>query len=175
MESPGVQDKEALCGITRCSLSTHAGKSLWMVVVRHGKRELLALITTRRVSGRRPGERYLDWWACEEGSRFTEQGSSLEGVQARRLATPQNLAALASLAWALLAAHLEQAAYLLRKAKRQKPGRSLQCRFYSLLQGWQRLFAPARRIVYHGWRERCSRSPVCDLFQEVGLAPPGTG
>ena len=47
---------------------------------------------------------YLDRWACEEGYRFTKQGFDLR-VQARRFTTLQNLVALASLAWALLAAY----------------------------------------------------------------------
>jgi len=96
-------------------------------------------------------------------------------VQAGRLATPQNLVAPAGLARSLLAAHPERAARLLHKAERQKTGRPPQLLFYSLFQGWQRLFAPARRIVHHGWCERRSRSPVYDLFGEVGLAPPGIG
>ena len=167
------QNKELPFGITRVSLPNHPDQSLWMVVVRHGKREPLVLVTTRPVRGRRQGERliqsYLDRRACEEGYRFTKQGFQLEGVQARRLATLQNLVALASLAWALLAAYPERAGRLLAKARRQKPKKKPRFPFYSLLAGWQRLFATARTI-YHGWwrcREPASRQkgpPIADLF-----------
>ncbi|MDG4870054.1 hypothetical protein P8631_18860, partial [Guyparkeria sp. 1SP6A2] len=84
---------------------------------------------------------YLDRWACEEGYRFTKQGFDLEGVQARRFTTLQNLVALASLAWALLAAYQDRAPELVRHAQRQKRHRRLIFPFYSLQRGWQRLFA----------------------------------
>jgi len=77
--------------------------------------------------------------------------------------------ALASLAWALLAAYSERAGTLMVKARRQKPKKTLRFPFYSLLMGWQSLFAGARTI-FHGWwrrRKRTSRHggpPIADLF-----------
>ena len=153
-------------GITRVFLRAYPDRPLWMVVVRHGKREPLVLVTTRPVRGRRQGERlihsYLDRWACEEGYRFSKQGFDLEGVQARRFTTLQNLVALASLAWGLLAAYQGDGRRLLEKAKRQKPNRACPFPFYSLLAGWQRLFSAAR-VIFHPWlrgrRQSEERSP----------------
>ena len=169
------QKKEVPFGITRVALREYADKPLWMVVVRHGKREPLVLVTTRAVRGRRQGERlihsYLDRWACEEGYRFSKQGFELEGVQARCFTTLQNLVALASLAWALLAAYQDDGGKLLEKARRQKPKRSPVFPFYSLLAGWQRLFSAAR-VIFHPWlrRRRDSRAtapPQPDLFADA--------
>ncbi len=110
--------------------------------------------TTRPVRGRQQSERlihsHLDRWACEEGCRFGKQGFALEGVQARRSTTLQNLVALASLAWALPAAHQEDGNKLLEKARRQKPKRPPIFPFRSLLAGWQRLFSAAR-LIFHPW------------------------
>jgi len=39
---------------------------------------------------------------------------------------------------------------LMVKARRQKPKKTLRFPFYSLLMGWQSLFAGARTI-FHGW------------------------
>lgn len=164
-------------GITRVALPAHPDRPLWMVVVRHGKREPLVLVTTRAVRGRRQGERliqaYLDRWACEEGYRFSKQGFQLEGVLARRFTSLQNLVALASLAWALLAAHQQQAETLIAKARRQKPHKRLVFPFYTLLAGWQRLFAPARHVFYHWWRQPKAPDPggappIADLFHDPG-------
>jgi len=169
------QKKEVPFGITRVALREYPDKPLWMVVVRHGKREPLVLVTTRPVRGRRQGERlihsYLDRWACEEGYRFSKQGFDLEGVQARRFTTLQNLVALASLAWALLAAYQEDGGRLLEKAQRQKSRRSQIFPFYSLLAGWQRLFSMAR-VIFHPWLRRrqhsaASAPPQPDLFANV--------
>jgi len=108
-------------GITQVSLRAHPEKQLAMVVVRHGKQQPLVLVTTRPVRGRRQGERlmqaYLDRWACEEGYRFSKQGFSLEKVQVRKFASLQNLVALATLAWGLLACHQSNSPILLKKAK----------------------------------------------------------
>ncbi|WP_421620638.1 transposase [Alkalilimnicola ehrlichii] len=159
-------------GLTRVSLREHPERPLSMVVVRHGKREPLVLVSTRRVRGRRQGERliqaYLDRWACEEGYRFTKQGFQLEGVQARRFSVLQNLVALASLAWALLAAYQAQAGHLMDKARRQKRGNYPIFPFYSLLAGWQRLFQSARRVYYHWWRQpHRPKAPIIpDLFAD---------
>jgi hypothetical protein len=169
-------------GVTRVHLRTHPDTPLWMIVVRHGKREPLVLVTNRPVRGRRQGERmiqnYLDRWACEEGYRFTKQGFDLERVSARRFTTLQNLVALASLSWALLAAWQHEGEVLLARARRQKTARP-RFVFYSLLMGWQRLFAGARQIFW-GWWRRPPRQrdadppPITDLFAgSASLVPAG--
>jgi len=113
---------------------------------------------------------YLDRWACEEGDRFTEQGFDLEGVQARRFTTLQNLVALASLAWALLASYQEEGGKRLEKARRQKPRKSPIFPFYSLLASWQHLFSAAR-VIFHPWLRRRRHSgataPPPDLFADA--------
>ena len=129
--------------------------------------------------GRRQGQRlihaYLDRWACEEGYRFCKQGFEFEGVQARRFPTLQNLVALASLSWALLATYQDDVTHLLHQAKRQKPKKALRFPFYSLLAGWQRLFAPATAIFYRWWRrprqpDGGNDPPIRDLFaRQPGL------
>ena len=169
--------KSVRFGITTVRLPGHEASPLSLVVVRHGYREPLVLVSTRRVRGRRQGERliqaYLDRWACEEGYRFTKQGFELEGVPARRFPVLQNLVALASLAWALLAAYAPDAEPLVARAKRQKPRRRPHFPFYTLLAGFQRLFAGARAIFYDWWRRpRPSPPPIDDLFaREGGLMP----
>jgi len=175
-------DKTVRFGITQVCLREHPEQPLWMVVVRHGKREPLVLVTNRPVRGRRQGEwliqAYLDRWACEEGYRFSKQGFALEGVPARRFATLQNLVALASLAWALLAAYQHQCESLIRHARRQKDRRRPDFPFYSLLAGWQRLFAAAGHIFYHWWRRPqpdAAPSPIDDLFAHApDLTPVAT-
>ena len=164
-------------GITTVYLPDYPETPLTMVVVRHGRQEPLVLVSTRRARGRRQGERliqaYLDRWACEEGYRFTKQGFELEAVQARRFAVLQNLVALASLAWGLLAAYSDQAEHLREHARRQKPQQRPDFPFYTLLAGFQRLFAGARHIFYHWWRRRQRSSPTPDLFGNAnGLLPP---
>ena len=165
-------------GVTRVQLREHPEKPLWMLVVRHGKREPLVLVTTEAVRGRRQGERmiqaYMDRWACEEGYRFSKQGFALEGVQARRFNTLQNLVALATLAWGLLAIHQITETHLLEKARRLKPRKALRFPFYSLLKGWQQLFATAQQIFYPWWRQptepEAAPPPVADLFsKQAGL------
>jgi hypothetical protein len=173
------RSKQVRFGITQVRLRAHPEHPLSMVVVRHGKREPLVLVTTRAVRGRRQGERliqaYLDRWACEEGYRFSKQGFALEGVSARRFSALQNLVALASLAWALLGAYQREAEPLMSKAQRQKPRQRPAFPFYSLLAGWQRLFAPAKRIFYHWWRRPIRPSappPIGDLFASTSALMP---
>lgn len=175
-------DKTVRFGLTQVRLREHPEQPLTMVVVRHGRREPLVLVTNRPARGRRQGERliqaYLDRWACEEGYRFSKQGFALEGVPARRFATLANLVALASLAWALLAAYQHQGERLIRHARRQKDRHRPGFPFYSLLAGWQRLFAPARRIFYHWWRRPApgphGPPPIDDLFgNPSALIPVG--
>jgi len=160
-------------GITKVTLREHPETPLWMIVVDHEKSERLVLVTTRPVRGRRQGERmiqaYLDRWACEEGYRFTKQGFDLEGVQARRFTTLQNLVALASLAWALLAAYQDRAPELVRHAQRQKRHHRLIFPFYSLQRGWQRLFAQGRSVFYPLWRRAPdAEARIPDLFTSSG-------
>jgi hypothetical protein len=165
-------------GITSVCLREHPEHKLSMVVVRHGKREPLVLVSTRVIRGRKQGERlmqsYMDRWACEEGYRFSKQGFDLEKVQARKLSSLQNLVALANLAWGLLAYYQEQGKTLIAKAKRQKKHKVLQFPFYSLLLGWQRLFAEAKRVFYHWWRapKTADTSPIRDLFEDTGQLVP---
>jgi hypothetical protein len=174
-------DEVVRFGITQVRLRAHPEHRLSMVVVRHGQRAPLVLVSTQSVRGRRQGERlmqaYLDRWACEDGYRFSKQGFALEGVTARRFATLQNLVALASLAWALLAAYQRHAHTLWEKARRQKPRQRPVFPFYSLLAGWQRLFAAARRIFYHWWRRPIrppSAPPIDDLFASTSALMPTT-
>ncbi|HYW76964.1 MAG TPA: hypothetical protein VFA48_10100 [Gammaproteobacteria bacterium] len=162
--------KSVRFALTQVHLREHSEHALTMIVVRHGKREPLVLVTTRQVRGRRQGERliqaYLDRWACEEGYRFTKQGFALESVQARRFATLANLVALASLALALLAAHVDRGHALVGHAKPQKQKRP-NFPFYTLLAGFQRLFAGARHTFHRWWRTRTPTSPpINDLFAD---------
>ena len=163
--------EEVRFGITRVSLPASPARSLWMVVVRHGKREPMVLVTTRAVRGRRQGERmiwsYMDRWACEESYRFTKQGFQAERVQARRFATLQNLVALASLAWGFLAACEQDAAALISRAKRQKTKKRPNFLFYTLIKGWQLLFAAAREVFYSWLRVRRPKPPP-----QLPLFPP---
>ena len=82
--------------------------------------------------------------------------------------------ALATLAWGLLAVHQVTQTHLLEKARRLKPKRALQFPFYSLLKGWQQLFATAQQIFYPWWRQptepEAAPPPVADLFsKQAGL------
>ncbi len=173
--------EEVRFGITRVVLRDHPGKWLSMVVVRHGKQQPLVLVTTRPVRGRRQGERlmqaYLDRWACEEGYRFSKQGFALEKMLVRKFASLQNLIALATLAWGLLAYHQTDGSRLLKKAKRQKPHKPLVFPFYSLLMGWQQLFAAAGSLFYDWWRRPKTKSPplIEDLFASTGTLIPDSG
>jgi hypothetical protein len=171
-------EEQVRFGITHVYLREHPDKKLSMVVVRHGKREPLVLVSTRLIRGRKQGEKlmqcYMDRWACEEGYRFSKQGFDLEKVQVRKLSSLQNLVALANLAWGLLAYYQEQGKTLIAKAKRQKKHKVLQFPFYSLLLGWQRLFAEAKRVFYHWWRapKTADTSPIRDLFEDTGQLVP---
>jgi len=165
---------EVRFGITHVRLPAHAEHPLWMVVVRHGKREPMVLVTSRPVRGRRQGERmiqaYMDRWACEESYRFTKQGFQAERVQARRFATLQNLVALASLAWGFLAAYEQEAEALVERARRLKPRKRPSFPFYTLFKGWQRLFAAAREVFYAWLRGKRPNAPP-----QLPLFPPNPG
>ena len=165
-------------GITTVSLKEHPETPLSMIVVRHGKQQPLVLVSTDRIRGRLQGERliqsYMSRWACEEGYRFSKQGFDLEKVQAQKLTTLQNLVALATLAWGLLAEHQHQGQTLIDKARRQKERKPLVFPFYTLLMGWQRLFAQAKTIFYDWWRKPKSVDPplIPDMFAHSGELIP---
>ncbi len=164
-------------GMTTVSLKDHPDTPLSMVVVRHGKQQPMVLVSTERIRGRLQGERliqsYMGRWACEEGYRFSKQGFGLEKVQARKLATLQNLVALATLAWGLLACHQNQGQKLIYKAKRQKSHKPLVFPFYTLLSGWQALFADAKTLFYDWWRKPNRLPPrQADLFINNGRLAP---
>jgi len=170
--------KEIRFGITTVSLKEHPDVKLSMVIVRHGKQQPLVLVTTDRIRGRKQGEKlihsYMSRWACEEGYRFSKQGFDLEKVQARKLSTLKNLIALATLAWGLLAIHQQQGKALIDKARRQKPKMQLVFPFYSMLSGWQFLFADAKSIFYHWWRVPKPLEPpiIIDMFANSKILAP---
>jgi len=65
---------------------------------------------------------------------------------------------------------------LIRHARRQKERHRPDFPFYSLLAGWQHLFAPARRIFYHWWRRPApgppGPPPIDDLFGNPSALTP---
>jgi len=165
-------------GITTVFLKEQPDTPLSMIVVRHGKQQPLVLVSTQRVRGRLQGERliqaYISRWAVEEGFRFSKQGFDLEKVQAKKLSTLQNLVALATLAWGLLADHQHQGNVLIDKAKRQKDHTPLTFPFYTLQTGWQELFAHATTLFYDWWRKPKPKDPpiIADLFENAGGLSP---
>jgi len=164
-------DKEIRFGLTRVRLPERPDRPLTFIVVRHGKSEPMVLLSTRMVRGRRQGERlihsYLDRWACEEGYRFSKQGFGLEKVQARSYKVLRNLVALATISWAMLAKEQEQkhSEALLQYGKRQKDQQRYRPKFpfYSILKGWQKLFAEAKTMLHDQLRRRCTRPPLQQL------------
>jgi len=158
-------------GITTVRLPECPDHPLSLLVVRHGKREPMVLVTTDRIRGRRQGQRlvrqYMDRWACEEGYRLTKQGFGLEQVQARKLASLRNLVALAHMAWALLAVRDPDGKRLGHWCQPLKPGSSPSFPFYRLLQGWQRLFQTARTGFYDWFRQRQPEPLIADLFPQT--------
>lgn len=151
-------EKNIRFGLTRVSLPSYPDKKLSMIVVRHGKQEPMVLVSTRLVRGRRQGQQlihsYLDRWACEEGYRFSKQGFALEKVMARSYTVLRNLVALALTSWAILANRQSEAPELLGKSRRQKDRKRPRFLLYSLLKGWQSLFAEARIVFYERLRKR---------------------
>ena len=168
-------------GITKVCLKEHPNKVLYMVVVRHGKQQPLVLVTTDKVRGRLQGEKliqsYMSRWACEEGFRFCKQGFDLEGVQARKLNVLQNLVALSTFAWAILASHQQDGGLLIDKARRQKPKHKLTFPYYTLLSGLQALFVDAKMIFYDWWRKpKTDIQPIMgDLFANTYQLLPVLG
>ncbi|RME60287.1 hypothetical protein D6779_02480 [Candidatus Parcubacteria bacterium] len=110
---------------------------------------------------------YMDRWACEEAYRFTKQGFQAERVQARRFVTLRNLAALASLAWGYLAAYEHEAEELVVRAGRLKPKKRPSFPFYTLIKGWQRLFAAAREVFCSWLRGKRPNAP-----SQLAMFPP---
>lgn len=168
-------------GVTTVFLRACEDTPLTLIVVRHGKQEPLVLVTTEKARGRRQGEKliqhYMDRWACEEGYRFTKQGFDLEKVQSRKFTTLQNLVALASLAWGLLAYYQHDSKHLVKMGKRQKKKAPKVFPFYSILLGWQALFKQAKMVFYTWWRrpKPAEDPPITDLFAEYsGFAPNET-
>lgn len=152
-------------GITEVRLPAHPDAKLAMIVVRHGHREPLVLVTTLPVRGKVAGLRmirsYMDRWVCEEGYRFTKQGFAAEKLMVRLFAALKNLVALASLAWAFLACE-DRARVLAARDNRLKPDKSPAFVFYSILAGWQNLFAAAKTALYDLLRP--SGPPPLPLF-----------
>jgi hypothetical protein len=161
--------KEIRFGVTRVRLPSHPDRPLSLIVVRHGKREPMVLVSTRAIRGRRQAERlihsYMDRWACEEGYRFSKQGFGLEQVMARKYKVLRNLVALANTSWALLAEQQNRAEKLIVHSKRQKDRQRHRPRFpfYSLLKGWQRLFSGAVTMLHDRLRSSPPLSPACQL------------
>jgi hypothetical protein len=168
-------DKDIRFGLTRVRLPEHPDRPLSLIVVRHGKREPMILVSTRLVRGKRQGERlihsYLDRWVCEEGYRFSKQGFGLERVQARSYKVLRNLVALAMASWALLAEEQHQAEELIQRGKRQKDKQRHRPKFtfYSILKGWQQLFAEAATLLHDRLRRGKPPGPL------MQLALPGLG
>jgi len=150
-------------GITTVRLPSQPDTPLTMIVVRHGKKEPMILVSTRRAYGRRQGmaliHAYMDRWAVEEGFRFSKQGFGLEGVMARKLNALKNLVALMLLAWSFLVEHEDRAAELKERGKPDNLKRSQAKRkrnpsekhhafpFYAILKGWKMLFALANTAL----------------------------
>lgn len=162
-------DKDIRFGLTRVRLPEHPGRSLSLIVVRHGKNEPMVLVSTRLVRGKRQGERlihsYLDRWACEEGYRFSKQCFELERVQARSYKVLRNLVALAMVSWAMLAEEQHNAEELIQRGRRQKdrPRHRPKFPFYSILKGWQRLFAEATTLLHDRLRRVKAPDPLIQL------------
>jgi len=150
-------------GITTVRLRSHPNTPLSMIVVRHGKKEPMVLVSTRHIRGRRQGmaliQAYMDRWAVEEGFRFSKQGFDLEGVMARKLNVIKNLVAFTLLAWSFLVEH-EQAADDLKelgkhdrlkdsisKKKPNQERKRVVFPFYAILKGWKMLFALAKTAL----------------------------
>ncbi|MDX8411476.1 MAG: hypothetical protein R8K46_06360, partial [Mariprofundaceae bacterium] len=109
-------DAEVKFGLTTVFLPSHPDKSLTLIVVRHGKKEPMVLVSTRRAYGRGQGQAlihaYMDRWCVEEGFRFSKQGFGLEGVMARKMNALKNLVSLMLLAWSFLVNSEKEAAEL---------------------------------------------------------------
>jgi len=165
-------DAEVTFGLTTVYLPSHPDKPLTLIVVRHGKKEPMALVSTRRAYGRRQGQAlihaYMDRWCVEEGFRFSKQGFGLEGVMARKMNALKNLVSLMLLAWSFLVYSEEKAAELkaLGKAdriKNRKKNRKKETRpafpYYSILKGWQMLFSLATTALQSWLRkpDKCNQ------------------
>jgi len=159
-------DAEVKFGLTTVYLPSHPNKPLTLIVVRHGKKEPMVLVSTRRAYGRRQGQAlihaYMDRWCVEEGFRFSKQGFGLEGVMARKMNALKNLVALMLLAWSFLVSREDVAVELKeigkadkirRKKKRRKQQERPAFPYYSILKGWQMLFSLATTALRHWLRK----------------------
>jgi len=160
--------KEIHFALTKVTLPEYPEWPLTMIIVKHGKQEPMVLVSSRSGRGRRQGEKliqsYMDRWSCEEGYRFTKQGFSLEQVMARSYTTLRNLVALAAVSWALLSEDQHGSHELIERGKRQKKNKKLKFPFYSLLKGWQSLFAEAKDIFYTRFRQKTKETARRQLF-----------
>ena len=95
-------------------------------------------------------------------------------MQTRKLNVLQNLVALSTFAWAILATHQQDGSLLITKARRQKPNKTLTFPFYTLLNRLQALFADAKTIFYDCWRKPEPDKPpvISDLFDNKLLLIP---
>lgn len=161
-------EKEVRFALTKVTLPDYPEWPLTMIIVKHGKQAPMVLVSSRLARGRRQGEKliqsYMDRWSCEEGYRFTKQGFSLEQVMARSYTTLRNLVALATVSWALLSENQHDSHELIRRGKRQKKRKKLKFPFYSLLKGWQSLFAEASEIFYKRFRQKVREVIETQLF-----------
>ena len=180
-------DKRVKFGITTVRLPSHPDTPLTMIVVRHGKKEPMVLVSTRRAYGRRQGmaliHAYMDRWAVEEGFRFSKQGFGLEGVMARKLNAIKNLVSLMLLAWSFLVEHEQTAADLkergkpdkLRstttKSKKKRARKRRDFSFYTILKGWQMLFALAKTAISQ-WLRKSDKPKYQKQLPIPGLIIP---
>ena len=162
-------------GMTTVKIASAPDQPLTMIVIRHGRKEPMVLVSTRRAYGRRQGmaliHAYMDRWAVEEGYRFSKQGFGLEGVMARKLSTIKNLVAMMLLAWSFL---VEQEPYACElkergkadklkssraKKKRRETPKSPRFPYYTILKGWQILFAQGKNAITHWLRKPKQPTP----------------
>jgi len=177
-------DTEVKFGLTTVHLPSHLDKPLTLVVVRHGKKEPMVLVSTRRAYGRRQGQAlihaYMDRWCVEEGFRFSKQGFGLEGVMARKMNALKNLVSLMLLAWSFLVSaedgatelkEIGKADRIKKKKKTQKQKRRPAFPYYALLKGWKMLFSLAATALQH-WLRRSDKYNQRKQLQIPGLATP---
>jgi len=168
-------NKQVRFGITTVRLPDMPEHPLSMVIVRHGKKEPMVIVTTDTIRGKRQGLRvihaYMDRWAVEEGYRFSKQGFDLEGVMARKIHTLKNLVAMAMLAWSFLAAKENDSSKLQLAGKPDKPKKKKIFPFYAMVKGWQALFCNASAAIYNCLRKRQPPTlpPVAEQLSLPGI------
>jgi len=177
---------EVKFGITTVFLPSHPYQPLSMVVIRHGKREPLLLVSTKIARGRRQGEAlvqaYMNRWSVEEGYRFLKDVFGLETMMARKLQVMKNLVSLALLAWSFLAAkafeddalqHLGKADKAGRKKPDKRKKKVFTFNYYSISKGWKILFALAhqalRQLIRAPAKKACTRQVPMPFLNKGGL------